>query len=137
MKYFAYGSNMDQTQMGKRCPAAENLSVGKLSGYQFALDLEGAATIIKNTNTEVWGILWEISVHEKNTLDLREGVARGCYSVTNLLINKGEEHIEALVYVSCRGSNQGKRRPGYLEKIIQAATYYHLPNWYIAYLKSI
>jgi len=37
MYYFAYGSNMNWTQMAQRCPSARFVSVARLKDHRFAI----------------------------------------------------------------------------------------------------
>ena len=136
MRYFAYGSNMDEGQMQQRCPGAKNISVAKLLGYRFDLDSEGFATVLTTPNTEVWGMLWEISDDNKEILDRYEGVAKGSYRPVVMPVAHEVGITDALVYMSCRGRNTGKRTQGYLEKIMLAVDHWQLPEWYISYVRT-
>jgi len=79
IKYFAYGSNMDEIQMDERCPSAKVVGIGKLEGYRFALDVKGVATVTKDENNCVWGIVWEICGEDIVNLDKYEGIKAQCY----------------------------------------------------------
>ena len=43
--YFAYGSNMDADQMGRRCSAAAIIGTASLEGYRFIINSRGVATV--------------------------------------------------------------------------------------------
>src|SRR3990167_10380669 len=72
-KYYAYGSNMDAEQMLKRCPQSIFQEKETLSGYQFFINKRGFASIRKKKNSQVWGIIYSISVSDENSLDRYEG----------------------------------------------------------------
>jgi hypothetical protein len=65
--YFAYGSNMNEEQMSKRCKNAKLIGVGKLDNYKFDLDLKGVATVLQSDKDIVWGLIWEINSDDKES----------------------------------------------------------------------
>lgn len=130
IEYFAYGSNMDEIQMIERCPSANVIGVGRLPGYRFALDAKGTATILKSPNDTVWGVIWSIASKDLVILDKYEGIRSRCYKHTFVLIEGENQSYDTLVYISLRGDNHGVRREEYLEKIIQAAEKWQLPEDY-------
>lgn len=131
LRYFAYGSNMDEAQMANRCPTAKTVGVGKLQGFAFALDSEGVATVIEAKDSYVWGVAWEIGGKDIVTLDKHEGIHTLCYRHSFISVEyEGQEH-EALMYISNRDENDGNRRNGYFEKIIRAARRWQFPEEYI------
>ena len=71
MKYFAYGSNLNITQMQDRCPDAVKLQPFTLENYQ--LVFRYYADIIPVAGQSVTGGLWEISKADEKYLDLYEG----------------------------------------------------------------
>jgi len=130
IKYFAYGSNMDVSQMMERCPSAKSIGVGRLAGYRFALDSEGTATITDCRDSSVWGVVWEITGDDLVVLDRYEGVRAQCYGHSFVSINHDDQDRIVLVYISNRGENRGIMREGYLEKIIKAAALWGFPEKY-------
>ncbi|HEX9757348.1 MAG TPA: gamma-glutamylcyclotransferase family protein [Nitrospiria bacterium] len=79
LKYFAYGSNLDQKAMKKRCPDSTPLQPGVLKGYSLGFTYDsagwvgGVADIMENPHEEVWGLLYEISERNLEKLDEYEG----------------------------------------------------------------
>ena len=71
MKYFAYGSNLNQKYMQWRCKDALSLGTYMLQGYQ--LVFRYYADIIPSQNNVVKGGLWEISENDETALDRYEG----------------------------------------------------------------
>lgn len=75
MKYFAYGSNMDKTQMLNRYPSFRILGKARLNGFKLdftrrsSLWKGGVADIVKDLNNHVWGLLYELTEKDLNSLD--------------------------------------------------------------------
>lgn len=74
--YTAYGSNLNQEQMSRRCPTAELVGTGTLKDY--ALEFKGQrlgafATITPQKGAEVPVAVWSIGAQDERNLDLYEG----------------------------------------------------------------
>lgn len=135
--YFAYGSNMDVSQMSERCPSAKAIGVGRLNGYQFSLDSVGAATVIEQQHAFVWGVVWEIDGKDLAVLDRYEGVRAHCYSHTFVSVECDNQQHSVLVYISNREANHGARRSHYLDRIISAADHWQFPENYRKVLSAL
>lgn len=137
--YFAYGSNMDVEQMRDRCPSAKFLNTAVLLDYKFALDSEGCATVTPCEGKEVFGVIWNISAEDEKALDRYEGVSVGCYNKETLKVRPEGYFTKfpMLIYVSRRGKNNGERRNGYMEKIVEAAKKHGFDSSYLGMLKDI
>lgn len=134
--YFAYGSNMDQAQMGQRCPGAIVVGIARLAGYQFVINDRGVATVVPDPSSEVYGVLWNLTAAYEKTLDTYEGVEWGTYEKMEMDVEMGSEKPQsALVYVAVNTA-VGSPRPGYMERIVAAAELYRLPDRYVEELKS-
>jgi gamma-glutamylcyclotransferase (GGCT)/AIG2-like uncharacterized protein YtfP len=73
MLYFAYGSNLNLTQMKKRCK--DNVFIKKIKLKDFRLTFRSkyrAADIEKKKNSVVPGALFEISKSDEKKLDVYE-----------------------------------------------------------------
>ena len=125
--YFAYGSNMDTSQMGERCLTASLQGLARLQGFKFVINGRGVASIVESPNDAVEGVLWEISSYDERALDWYEGVAGGYYTKNTFLVEDraSGDMVEALVYIGT-DTDLGEARPGYLERIIEAAQYHKL-----------
>lgn len=134
--YFAYGSNMDETQMALRCGDSKLVGTATVTGYGFLINDRGVASIGAAPDRLVHGLLWRISEADEKRLDRCEGVAKGFYQRLTLPVTRADGSVvDALVYVA--SSNKlGTPRPGYVEKIIRAATDHELPAECIEELKS-
>lgn len=75
--YFAYGSNMNLTQMKCRCPAAALKGHVRLEDYRLEFcgkgQRYGVATIIPEKGEIVEGVLWAITPECERSLDGYEG----------------------------------------------------------------
>lgn len=135
--YFAYGSNMDESQMAQRCPSAKLVGRARLNGYKFVINNRGVASIIKSDGKYVDGILWSVFPDDEKALDRYEGLSSNFYFKTEITveINQTGEKCPAIVYIASDNSF-GQPRPGYLEKIIRAADKFNFDSKYSAELRT-
>ena len=77
--YFAYGSNLQLSQMRKRCPESRYMGVAYLHGYKFQINQRGYANIIPSPDDVVAGLCYLLSAEDERRLDVNEGVAFGAY----------------------------------------------------------
>ena len=134
--YFAYGSNMDEERMKCRCPGARLAGAAKLADYRFVLDVHGVATVIPEKGSAVSGLLWNITPNCEESLDVYEGVAKGCYRKEYLPVECGAGTIKALIYISNRAELKGKISSDYMDRVIAAAEAHDLPETYVDEIKS-
>ena len=77
--YFAYGSNLDAAQMRARCPSAKLLGAAILDGYRLGFAGQsaawggGVATVVRDGEGRVPGLLWALSDEDLERLDRFEG----------------------------------------------------------------
>lgn len=102
MKYFAYGSNMNDQRMIERGVNFLSKEKGILKGYRFLINKKsqknpnvGFANIIKDETSEVEGILYEVKTEDILKLDRYEGYPKH-YRRENHIIN----NQEAIVYIA-------------------------------------
>ena len=98
--YFAYGSNLNFTQMRKRCPSAKFYSKAKKLNYKLCFPIiskkrgnKGVASIKKSRSSFVEGVLYLISSKDLFQLDKFEA--------------NGQRYERKKVYVTLK--NKGKR----------------------------
>jgi cation transport regulator ChaC len=133
--YFAYGSNLDRTQMTERCPSATEKSKAVIPGYRFIINSRGVASVVVDESALAEGLLWNLTKNDEERLDRYEGVSNGHYEKHWLdVILPNEVQTKALVYIATI-SDIGKPRPGYLEKIIDAAKCLEMSSSYIEHLQ--
>jgi phage replication-related protein YjqB (UPF0714/DUF867 family)/gamma-glutamylcyclotransferase (GGCT)/AIG2-like uncharacterized protein YtfP len=130
--YFAYGSNLDVTQMTRRCPDATQPRPATLTGHDWLINERGVATVEPLDGAAVHGVLWQISDHDLTVLDSAEGVPVR-YRRDRMTVDTDDGPAEAWVYVDPR-VEPGAPRPGYLERIIDGAIHHGLPKRWVEYL---
>jgi cation transport regulator ChaC len=133
--YFAYGSNMDFSQMSDRCPRAVTVNTAELPFHRFIINSRGVATVVPDPASTVQGLVWNISGEDEHSLDLREGVMRVIYRKDFVQVRMPDgKTAGALIYVAT-DSNPGTARAGYVEDILLAAEGCGLPKVYVDQLK--
>lgn len=119
--------------MSFRCPHSHDLGLGILHGHRFRIDGRGVATVDPDPSGVVHGVVWELTPGDEETLDRYEGVPR-IYTKQIVQIEIGGTSVPMLIYVS-RDGLKGRPRPGYLERIVEAAEGRGLPAGYVQELK--
>ena len=74
--YFAYGSNINLSQMDLRCPDASVMGPVILEGYELLFRRGGFATIAPKEGEQVHGLLWSLTPECERSLDRYEGYPR-------------------------------------------------------------
>jgi gamma-glutamylcyclotransferase (GGCT)/AIG2-like uncharacterized protein YtfP len=134
--YFAYGSNMDTSQMRDRCPHSRWREDAELDGYRFIINSHGVATIVQDDSSTVYGLLWETTDEDEKSLDVYEGVKYGLYSKEYVRVRAGNgKVVKALAYIAA-GGREGEHRDGYMSKILKAAAESEFPETYLAELRK-
>ena len=94
--YLAYGSNLNLSQMRRRCPNAKKAGSFLLKGYE--LEFRYYLTIKKSRDGEVPSGIFEIDEDDERSLDRYEGYPTH-YRKEYLEVELNGEPIKALVYV--------------------------------------
>lgn len=130
--YFAYGSNMWFEQMRKRCPQHRIVEkVAILNGYRWIISSRGYANIIKSSQDEVIGTVYEISASDEQTLDKCEGVDNSSYNKEKLDIELTDKSLLAcLVYIDPI-EDEGKPKDEYIKRINNGIKDAELPPDYV------
>ncbi|MBB4041909.1 hypothetical protein GGR34_003592 [Microvirga flocculans] len=128
--YFAYGSNMDQDAMRQRCPASKPVGLGRLMRHRFIIFEEGYASVVRDPQRLVWGMVWDLALADVPALDRYESLSTGLYTKVVQPIVTDQGPRRAMVYVG-RSAKPGTPRPGYMEGVIAAARHAGLPEDYI------
>ena len=77
--YFAYGSNLSQSQMSARCPGSSVEGVAVLREHRLAFSRYskgwdgGVADVVADANNSVWGLLYSVTPKDLEQLDRYEG----------------------------------------------------------------
>lgn len=147
MIYFAYGSNMDEKRIRKRCPSAQFMSTARLPGFRLAFTRYsmnnrcGAADIIPESSGTVWGVVYQIKDEERAALDKAEGVAVRAYKSISVEVHPEDVQarpIKALTYVVVKKEDpQPKPSAEYKAMLVNGAKAWNLPLDYVAELEKI
>lgn len=137
--YFAYGANLDVAAMAQRCPRSRFVGVARLARHRFALMKEGFATVVRDPQSNVHGVLYDLALADIPALDRYEEVSSGLYQkVTQPILRQQGGPVRALVYIGRGGEARGAvAKPGYMEAIIRHAQAHQLPREHIAYLAHL
>jgi len=80
MKYFSYGSNMSVKRLNDRGVQTSTIEKGVLKGYRFSINKKsyknpniGFANIVKDENSIVEGVIYDIKIGDLTILDKFEG----------------------------------------------------------------
>ena len=114
--YFAYGSNMWNEQMRKRCPQSRKIGVAVLPGYRWIITTRGYASMVESPEEQVEGVLFEISESDEQALDRFEGVASGNYQKHDLTVRQGNHDVIAMVYIDPITA-EGEPKEEYIHRI--------------------
>jgi gamma-glutamylcyclotransferase (GGCT)/AIG2-like uncharacterized protein YtfP len=138
--YFAYGSNMDEEQMQRRCPSAERIGIASLRDHELVFNRRGSyrpggvASAVAARGERVYGVLWRISSSDLEHLDETEDTdayRRRMETVHGL----DGSAWRAFVYEAIP---EGEFEPdeGYLELLITSAVKAGLPKPYVDALRK-
>ena len=152
MLYFAYGSNMDWSQMKERCPCAKFVCRAKLWSHRLAFTLRscrrrcGVADILRDETKDVWGVVYELLESELENLDkdgdfdLGRPDGQNEYSRENCHVWR-EGDVKQLLLVSIYRGHPQPNPPlpncDYKNLIVAGARHWQLPKDYIQELESI
>lgn len=128
--YFAYGSNMDQAAMAKRCPASKPVGIGRLMRHRFIIFDEGYASVMRDGSHAVWGMVWDLALADMPALDRYESLSTGLYTKVIQPIVTAQGPRRAVVYIG-RNTRPGKPKVDYMEAVVEAAMKAGLPVDYI------
>jgi hypothetical protein len=130
MLHFAYGSNMDQASMRRRCPGASAIGPARLDCWRFIVTRDGYASIVPAPGEAVHGVLWRLSARDLAAVNAYESLDSGLYRRRMLPVIRAGRRHPALVYVA-RTQCAGRPKPGYQDVVVAAARTWDLPEAYI------
>jgi len=148
--HFAYGSNMDWSQMKDRCPTAEFVCIAELPNHRLAFTRRsikrdcGVADAVSDNACSVWGAVYKIDEIDIQGLDRSEGYRPGRSGNSyrreevQVLIDGDEAQPEfAFTYFANAEEDPPLPSPEYRGLILSGARYRQLPEQYIAELEAI
>ena len=119
--------------MARRCPDAADPRPATLADHDWLINERGVATVEPFAGAVVHGVLWQVSDRDLDVLDSAEGVPVR-YRRDELVVHTAEGAGRAWVYIDPR-VEPGPPRPGYLERIIDAARHHELPQRWVDFLR--
>jgi len=147
MFYFAYGSNLDLSQMQLRCPDAQFVSTARLDGYKICFPRKSfvrdcaVISIEPEAGEQVWGALYELDPAELKRLDEREGydpkrdAAQNQRNRVTVRVEASDERtIVAEAYVAVATENPGLPSPHYIGYLVASAAECGLPKSHLVKL---
>jgi len=142
--YFAYGSNLNFTQMKKRCPSAKVVSKAKKLNYTLCFPIiskkrenMGVASIKKSKGNIVEGVLYLISSMDLLQLDKFEAIGQR-YKRKKVFVNLNDNK-KKLVWTYIAISDHKENYPpsvAYLNLILAGAEEHNLSKNYIIDIKK-
>jgi cation transport regulator ChaC len=133
LKYFAYGSNMDHDRMRERRVKIFKSEWANLRGWRLEFNKkamrnpvnEGYANIMRDNNSVVEGILYEILEDDIKSLDIAEGYPAHYDRIKVKVSLKHGQEVEAITYVAKPDKIGNGLKPSreYLEHLLKACPY--------------
>lgn len=103
--YLAYGSNINQRQMAKRCPFARVMGTGYIEGQE--LQFKGVATVAPKENAVTPVLAWTLTRADEEMLDAYEGYPN-IYIKKDFEVEIDGKSVTGMAYV------MNKLRPQYI-----------------------
>jgi len=142
MLYFAYGSNMGNEQMQRRCPGSIPMGPAKLANYGLRFDgvsqnWSGAAVanIEPATGHEVWGSLYEVGEEHLRSLDRFEHAPVNYRRRLMKVMSTKMGQREAVAYIRT-GRDLGSSNDRYVWEVLKGAIQNRIPIDYLAQIVS-
>jgi gamma-glutamylcyclotransferase (GGCT)/AIG2-like uncharacterized protein YtfP len=122
--YFAYGMNTNIDEMSMRCPSAINLGRCTLQGFELKFRLH--ADIDAKINSEMEGVLWDITEECEHALDRLEGYPYYYDKIEVIVdpvtpVNKNS-HVVAMAYTMTRKGIEEPPGVSYEQCLIEGYT---------------
>lgn len=141
--YFAYGSNLAKPRLLQRISDARFYKVATLSGHQLCFHKNDAGQSgkcdILNTEDDkdtVYGVVYVISQHARETLDYYEGHGFGYLSKTIKIKTLDGERLDALTYYAIDIDIVQQPYHWYKEHVLRGAREHGFPEDYIAKIEA-
>lgn len=128
--YIAYGSNLSEEQMARRCPTATIVGTTILKDWRLLFD--GPASIERKQGYQVPVLIWDIQPEDERSLDRYEGYP-SYYRKEMLKVKVKDQIIDAMVYIMNTNKesqpgqfyynvlDQGYERFGFDKRILEKA----------------
>ncbi|MDQ3615466.1 MAG: gamma-glutamylcyclotransferase [Actinomycetota bacterium] len=139
--YAAYGSNLDPSRMGERCPHSPLRSTGWLTGWRLTfggedLGWDGAlATIVQDRFEQVFVAVYDVTDEDSGLLDGWESADSGLYRRTRVRVVTMAGELVTWAYV-LDAYEGGLPSASYLGVLADAAEAGDAPSDYVAALRA-
>jgi len=151
MIYFAYGSNLNPTQMADRCPGYRSLGVARLPDHRLCFPRYSrawrcaSAGFEASTGDVLWGALYEVPEDDLPVLHYHEGYDaygpaegnRHDFREVTVLRLGGSEPVQAMTYAAIPDGTGELPSRAYIDTIIDGARYHRLPRTWLVVLQAI
>lgn len=120
--YVAYGSNLNISQMARRCPDASIVGKGIIPDY--ALKYRGSktgsfATIIPEKGKYVPVVVWRISPSDEKSLDCYEGFPTFYYKKKVKVILESRKSLKVMAYIMNDQAKVGIPSNRYIRTVLE------------------
>ena len=144
--YFAFGSNMDFSQMSARCPSSRVVGAGELPDHELGFPHFSAARqcavagYLPAQGKSVWGVVYDVSEADLAHLDTFEGFdpARdrklNKYNRVQVDVRCTGQMLDCMTYQATPHEAPGLTSRHYLGQLISEARHHRLPTGYITFL---
>jgi hypothetical protein len=126
---------MDPAALEAVCYEPNLVGVARYTSKCFVINDAGVATLYPRRDSEVWGVIWEISEFAQVGLDLCLGVPSECERFGSFARGINGEMIASEYYGRRNNRTRGLASSNYLDKIIAAGQTHGLPASYLKELR--
>lgn len=146
LHYFAYGSNMLNTRLQRRCPSAKPVCVAFADSWsvnfsKIGRDQSGKATLYPKQNTRCYGVVFTLDDSDLPALDRFEGAGHGYDRMNDFRVQALSETgiVSVITYIAPPQFCNPQLKPfdWYHGLVLAGATEHRLPSDYIASLESV
>lgn len=139
--YFAYGSNMLTRRLLGRAPSARAVGLATLRDHalrwhKVSKDGSGKCDIVTAAGSTVYGVLFEIALSDKPSLDTAEGLGWG-YKQVALEVQTASGPIQALSYQGTNIDYGTKPYDWYKTLVVAGAREHGLAADYVQTLEAV
>ncbi len=141
--YFAYGSNMSSARLRARVPGVQRMGVYELAQHTLCFhkrSVDGSAkcdAFFTGDSERILGVLYEIDPHEKQVLDLIEGLGQGYAEKQVQVRNAAGQVVTASTYYAVWIDAALQPYDWYVRHVLTGAREAGLPPDYIAMIASV
>lgn len=140
---------MSRKRISERCPESSFYGIGFIENWEIVFNKKvsnglAAANIKRKQGSKVWGVIFSISKDDLSKLDKREGYIEGLnfeeqehYDRQLSTVTLTDLSTRAWLYLSPHDHSDLQIAKSYMEFLIDGATEYQLPEYYLNFLKAM